>query len=109
MRHLLHRGNSFSFDFNTLLRLPHIKHVVYLFWSKSSARYVYVGKTERTLSERLREHRRNCENSILRSWLRYAPDDLIICYVACPAKLVFKLERRLIRQFDPDANKDHKT
>ena len=109
MRHLLRKGDSFPFDFNALLRVPRIEHAVYLFWSKSKASFVYVGKTARALPERLREHRRNCDNPTLRAWIRYAPDDLIVCYVACPASLVLKLERRLIRRLDPHANIDHKT
>ena len=109
MRRLLRKGDPFPFDFNALMRVPRIEHVVYLFWSKSKASFVYVGKTARTLPERLREHRRNCDNPTLRAWIRYAPDDLIVCYVACPASLVVKLERRLIRRLDPDANIDHRT
>lgn len=109
MGYLLHRGNSFSFDFNALLRLPHVACVIYLFWSKSKASYVYIGKTERSLKERLHEHRLDCKNPVLRAWMRYAPDDLIFCYVACTAGIILKLERRLIRQFDPSANKDHRT
>ena len=109
MRRLLRKGDAFPFDFNTLLRLPRVEHVVYLFWSKSKASFVYIGKTDRGLSKRMREHRQKCDNPTLRAWIRHAPKDLIVCYVTCPACLVLKLERRLIRQFDPNANKDHKT
>lgn len=108
MYRLLRKGDAFSFDFNALLRVPRVEHAVYSFWSKSKASFVYIGKTTRPLPERLREHRRDCDNPTLRAWIIYAPDDLVVCYVACPAALVHKLERRLIRQLDPNANIDHK-
>ena len=109
MNRILRRGDSFPFNFNALLRVPRIEHAVYLFWSISTANYVYIGKTVRSLPERLREHRLDCDNPTLRAWIRYAPEDLIVCYIACPASLVLKLERRLIRLLDPEANVDHKT
>ena len=108
MRRLLQKGDAFPFDFNALLRAPRVEHAVYLFWSKSKESFVYVGKTARALPKRLREHRRDCANPTLRAWILYAPEDLVVCYVACPKALVIKLERRLIRRLDPDANKDHK-
>lgn len=109
MQRLFHRGDSFPFDFNAILRAPRIENAVYFFWSESKSSFVYIGKTDRTLTERLREHRRDCYNPVLRAWIRYAPEDLRVCYVICPASLVGKAERRLIRQLDPDANIEHKT
>ena len=109
MASLLQRGDAFPFDFNALLRVPRIEHAVYAFWSKSMESHVYIGKTDRTLPERLREHRRGSSNPTLRAWMRHAPTDLVVCYVACPAGLVLKLERRLIRRLDPDGNREHKT
>lgn len=109
MGHLLRRGDSRPFDYNTLSRLECVECAVYLFWSKSKASYVYIGKTDRTLKKRLREHFLDCKNPVLRAWIRCASDDLIFCYVACTAGTILKLERRLIRQFDPSANKDHRT
>ena len=109
MEGLLRKGEVFSFDFNTLHRLPHVEHAVYSFWSKSKESHVYIGKTDRTLAQRLREHWRGSTNPTLRAWIKYAPSDLLVCYVACPATVVLKLERRLIRQFDPAGNREHKT
>lgn len=102
------KGDAFPFDYNSISRVPRIEHAVYLFWSMSRECFVYVGKTDRTLRQRLREHWRNCDNPTLRAWIRIEPDDLIVCYISCPAPLVLKLERRLIRRLDPNANKDHK-
>lgn len=109
MSRRLHKGNAFPFDYNALLRAPRIEHAVYLFWSKSKACCVYVGKTKRPLRQRLREHWRHCENPVLHAWIHSASDDLTVCYVSCPASDVLKLERRLIRRLDPNANKEHKT
>ena len=109
MARLVRRGGSFNFNFNALLRMPHVEHAVYFFWSKSKASHVYVGKTDRTLQQRLREHWRRSENPTLRVWIKHDPDDLVVCYAACPAALVLKLERRLIRRLDPTGNRDHKT
>lgn len=109
MATLLRRGGTFPFDFNALLRVPRVEHAIYSFWSKSKAGHVYVGKTDRVLPERLREHRRSSSNPTLRAWIKHAPDDLVVCYVTCPARLVLKLERRLIRRLDPGGNREHKT
>ena len=100
----LRKGEAFSFDYNALLRAPRIEHAVYCFWSKAKASYVYVGKTDRPLPNRLREHWLDCHNAILRAWIRFAPEDLVVYYVSCPAGLTPKLERRLIRQLEPKAN-----
>ncbi len=109
MVELVRKGDSFPFDFNSLLRMPRVRHAVYAFWSKSKESHVYIGKTDRPLPQRLREHRRSSDNPTLRAWIKYAPEDLVVCYVVCPAALVLKLERRLIRRFDPDGNREHKT
>lgn len=109
MATLLRRGDLFPLDFNELLRAPSVEHAVYSFWSRSKGGHVYVGKTDRTLRQRLREHWRGSSNPTLRAWIKYAPDDLVVCYVTCPAPLVPKLERRLIRRLDPSGNRQHKT
>ena len=105
----LRKGDAFPFGYNAVLRAPQIEHAVYLFWSKSKTCFVYIGKTDRTLPQRLREHWLDCGNPMLRAWILFEPDDLVVCYVSCPAPLVLKLERRLIRRLDPNANKEHKT
>lgn len=108
MHEHFHRGSDFPFDFNSISRVPHVKGAVYFFWSIDLNDFIYIGETERTLSERLREHWRKSENQMLRTWIKYDRDDLIVCYLTCPSDLVKKLERRLIRQFDPNANKNLK-
>ena len=109
MGRLVRKGEPFPFDFNALLRAPRVEHAVYSFWSKSKASHIYIGKTDRMLPQRLREHRRGSDNPTLRAWIKHAPEDLVVCYVACPKLLVPTLERRLIRRLDPDGNRDHKT
>lgn len=109
MSHRLHKGDAFPFSHNALLRVPRIKHVVYLFWSESKACCVYVGKTKRSLQQRLREHWLHCDNPMLHVWIHSDPEDLKVCYISCQASDVLKLERRLIRRLDPNANKEHKT
>lgn len=109
MARLVRRGGSFPFDFNALHRAPRVQHAVYSFWSKSKDSHVYIGKTDRPLSQRLREHWRGSDNPTLRVWIEHESCDLVVCYVECPARLVLKLERRLIRRLDPDGNRAHKT
>ena len=106
MGKMFQRSDPFHFDHNALLRIPRARHshVIYVFWSVSKSKAVYVGKTDRAVGERLREHRRRSHNVTLRSWITYDPQDLMVCYVSVPAHLVLKVERRLIRHFAPEAN-----
>ena len=105
----LHKGYAFPFGYTALSRAPGIEHAVYLFWSNARNRCVYVGKTDRTLPERLREHWLRSDNPTLRAWIHCDIDDLEVTYVSCPASVVIKLERRIIRCLDPIGNIDHKT
>ena len=104
MRRIFQRATPFHFDHNALLRVPPARNAIYVFWSVSKSKAVYVGKTDREVGTRLREHRRHSHNATLRSWITYASEDLMVCYVSTHEKLLLKLERRLIRHFDPEAN-----
>lgn len=108
-RRLLHMGGTYPWDFNALLSIPHVPHAVYLFWSVEKRRFIYVGKTDRSVQVRLQEHRRHSSNAVLRSWIRDSGEDLEVCYVSCPAACVAKLERRLIRRYEPVANQIYNT
>ena len=101
---MFQRSEPFHFNHNALLRIPSIRHAVYVFWSVSKSKAVYIGKTNREVGQRLREHRRRSQNVTLRAWIACAPDDLMVCYASVPETLVLKLERRLIRRLDPEAN-----
>ncbi len=96
------------FNHNMLLRLPSVEHTVYLFWSTSKTRAVYVGKTDRPIRHRMREHWRDSSNPILKTWIDWAADDLLMCYMEVPWPDVVKVERRMIRALDPIANDQYK-
>ena len=104
MGKVFQRAAPFHFDHNALLRIPSTRNAIYVFWSISKSKAVYIGKTDREVGARLREHRRRSHNAILRSWITYASEDLMVCYVCTHEKLVLKLEDRLIRHFAPEAN-----
>ena len=105
----LRKGGTYPWHFNALLSIPNVLHAVYLFWSVEKQRFVYVGKTDQPLRTRLQEHRRRSKNAVLRSWIRDSAEDLEVCYVSCPAMCVSKLERRLIRRYEPVANQTYNT
>ena len=104
MAKIFQRFTPFYFDYNALLRIPQTHHAIYVFWSVSKSRAVYVGKTDLEVGIRLRQHWKHSHNVILRSWINYAPEDLMVCYACVPEHLVLRLEGRLIRLLDPEAN-----
>ena len=97
------RSMPLPFSYNTLQRMP-TDCGVYVFWSKSRSKAIYVGETSRQIRKRLLEHFQQSHNSTLRTWIRRWQQDLHVCYVLVSEKHARKLERRLIRLLDPQAN-----
>ena len=82
---------------------------VYVFWCRENNKCVYVGKaSERPIQARLREHWRRSHNETLRLWIQAFGDYLDICYVPVEHGRITRLERRLIRLWNPEANVQHK-
>ena len=98
------RSMLLPFSYNTLQRMPTDCGGVYVFWSESRSRAIYVGETSRQIRKRLLEHFHQSHNSTLRTWIRWWQQDLRMCYVSVSEKHARKLERRLIRLLDPQAN-----
>lgn len=113
-----YKSERFVFNYNAHRKVPSsVEHAVYVFWSLSKSRAVYVGKTDRSLRQRLRQHRDITDNATLRSWIDYDTEDLQVCYMTLHAiqepekpdkktkRLVGMLEKQLIRELQPIANK----
>lgn len=98
------RSMPLPFSYNTLQRMPTDCAGVYVFWSKSKSKAIYVGETSRQIRKRLLEHFQQSHNPTLRTWIRRWQRDLHVCYVSVSEKHARKLERRLIRLLDPQAN-----
>lgn len=98
------RSMPLPFNYNTLQRMPTDCTGVYVFWSESKSKAIYVGETSRPIRKRLLEHFHQSHNFTLRTWIRRWQRDLRVCYVSVPEKHARKLEKRLIRLLDPQAN-----
>lgn len=115
-----YKSERFGFNYNAPRRVsPSVNHAVYIFWSRSKAKAVYVGKTNRSLQRRLSQHRDTTKNAILRAWIDCSESDLEVCYMTPKPKhavqeighsdrktklLVSELEKLLINELDPIAN-----
>lgn len=77
---------------------------VYVFWRGKVC--IYVGKTDRPLSLRLREHWAQCHNDELRAWIRAYGSELLFQW-ECVQDLtaIRKFEQRYIDSFRPLTNK----
>ena len=108
MTKLLQRYEPILFDYNALQRMPNVCPGVYVFWSISTSRCVYVGKTDRSVDRRLFEHFKGSHNPYLRTWIKRWPTDLQVCYAFVPKRYVNRFEVRLIKLLDPLANDKNK-
>ena len=104
MTKFFQRSTLRPFHYNTITRMPSDRCGVYIFWSQSQSRAVYVGETTRKIRERIREHYIDSHNLILQTWIRRWPEDLQVCYVLTSERFTVRLEQRLIRRLDPQAN-----
>ena len=108
MTKLLRRYEPILFGYNALQRMPNVCPGVYIFWSISTSRCVYVGKTDRSVDRRLFEHFNGSHNSYLRTWIKHWSTDLQVCYAFVPKQFVDRCEARLIKLLDPVANDKYK-
>ena len=76
----LQRSSPLPFTYGTLTRIPQLRSGVYVFWSDSKSKAVYIGRTTRKISQRLREHYRNSHSQMLRTWITHWRHDLRVCY-----------------------------
>ena len=80
---------------------------VYAFWCSSKGNCVYVGKTV-DLRGRLMKHWQGSHNEKLGRWLRAFARHTHICYLPADRGKIRRMERILIRIWNPHANHQHK-
>ena len=73
---------------------------IYIFWSRSKGRCLYVGQTS-CLRRRLLEHWSGSHNVRLSAWIRYFGSDLDFCYARVPEGAVSRAERLVISGLRP--------
>ncbi len=78
---------------------------VYAFWCRDNGKCIYVGMAEdEPVKERLFAHWNGSHNETLKQWIQEFGDNLDICYKAVESGRIRKLEDRLIKTWDPEAN-----
>lgn len=89
-------------------RVPKSILGVYAFWCRDNAKCIYVGKAKsHPIKNRLKEHWRGSHNEILKLWIRAFGYNLDVCYMSAEKRKIDVLERRLIKAWKPEANKQH--
>lgn len=93
------------FDYGGIYAIPDRIMGVYGFWYQKTGECLYVGRSL-SIKRRLRQHRNNCTNPILRTWLEGAPESVEICILEVKGgkMRINKVERRLIKKWRPEAN-----
>ena len=92
----------------TISQMPRGIIGVYAFWCRDNGKCIYVGQAkDRPIRERLREHWRSSHNEILKLWIQAFGENLDVCYAATERNKIDTLERRLIKAWKPEANKQH--
>ena len=95
-------------SYPTLSQMPDEISGVYAFWCRDNGKCIYVGKArDRSIRERLKTHWRGSHNEILGLWIQVFGDTLDVCYISMDTNKIDTLERRLIKAWKPEANKQH--
>ena len=97
-----------SWSRGSIDRIPRAAHGVYAFWSRDTAKCIYVGQAPRqSIRNRLRDHWRDSHNETLRLWIRAFGEYLDVCYMYVDPSDIDCFERRLITLWRPEANEQH--
>jgi len=96
------------FSLSNIDLLPSVDGGVYAIWCKPTGKCIYVGHTARNLRQRLVEHWGLQTNKTLARWITVFGDYLILCYHRCNESQAKRIESRLIKTWQPEANKDLK-
>lgn len=84
--------------------LPSSEGGVYAVWCAPTGKCVYVGRTDRNLRARVKEHWGLGTNRKLALWIAAFGKTLILCYHRCEPRQSRTIEKRLIRTWQPEAN-----
>lgn len=79
---------------------------IYGFWYRTTGKCIYVGKAKKQpIKKRLKQHWRKSHNLELRLWIDEFGEFLDVCYISVECKKrIDRMEKRLIRAWDPEAN-----
>ncbi len=95
-------------SYHGLSRMPRSVSGVYAFWRRDTGKCIYVGQSqERPIQRRLREHWRYSHNETLRLWIKSFGGNLDVCYMPVEKSKVTAFEKRLIKAWRPEANKQY--
>lgn len=95
-------------SYPTISRIPKSIVGVYAFWCRDNGKCIYVGKAkDRPLRDRLLEHWRDSHNEVLKLWIQAFGNTLDVCYTSAEKNKIDTFERRLIKAWKPEANKQH--
>lgn len=98
------RWGGYVFD-----KIPSRAYGVYAFWRRDNGKCIYVGQAAaQPIKERLRNYwKGDSHNETLKLWIRAFGDYLDVCYTEVQPSKINGFERRLIRLWRPEANKQH--
>ena len=92
----------------TILLIPRAIIGVYAFWCRDNGKCIYVGQAkDRPIRDRLRDHWRGSHNEILKLWIQVFGESLDVCYTSVKKDKIDTFERRLIKAWKPEANKQY--
>ncbi|MYB40384.1 hypothetical protein F4X86_03930 [Candidatus Saccharibacteria bacterium] len=99
-----------NWSYSALEAVPKDAVGLYAFWLRDKKKCVYVGQsTNQTIRQRLRQHWHHSSNEELRDWLRNFGEFLDLCVYPHlgPTERIRRMERALIRKWQPHANRQH--
>ena len=97
-----------QWSYATISRVPRAIVGVYAFWCRDNGKCIYVGQaSDRPIRDRLREHWRGSHNETLKLWIQAFGENLDVCYTPTVRDKIDTYERRLIKAWKPEANKQH--
>lgn len=97
-----------KWSYVTISRIPKSIFGVYAFWCRDNKKCIYVGKAKnQPIRNRLKDHWRESHNKTLRLWIQAFGDNLDVCYTSTERRKIDTFERRLIKAWKPEANKQH--
>lgn len=88
----------------SLEKLPGDEGGVYALWCSPTGKCVYVGRTQRPLRTRLKEHWGLETSGKLACWIAAFGETLVLCYHRCNQEQARRIEARLILAWQPEAN-----
>ena len=99
-----HRGNT-QWSYLGIDRIPKTIIGVYAFWCRDTGKCIYVGQAlQEPIRERLLQHWQGSHSQLLQWWIQAFGDNLTLCYREVEAGTIDRLERRLIKRWNPDVN-----